>query len=487
MAFSGSQNSRIPNEFDLATQFAIQLYNNNISLNQIKSLLGQLEQSSSLVPNQIISQYLPQQIASHIYNIYNDNKTQLIRLFEIIKWILYNLYDSKNNVTTMISSFTQLLQIHPVFKVEVFESHQGISKSSNYHFVIDGDSLYHISRYAISSTRNDTYITYIVDLKKIYGKRVIEVNSSNSGLFGDVYIFPAEELLVSPLHRNSQRIPISYLNNFNFTWLTQQQKLFVKNEWNIYYLPMIRNIKNLLNFFLSLSRNPNMYYELPPLLENQIKYNTNFPLSYLIPYSSNARQNSLEGLTKEIHQVWITLEILRYLANQGMLRYYSLDFSQSSYIPIGVFEYGNEIYSLWYEFDMNPLSMCRGILWYQHGPSWLNSFYQRASQCINKNISQKTPLRPDIVILKGVKDCNDLMNFSLNVETIIECKNWEFQYWQNQIKTQIIPYQCIFRPRKMIVASLYQIFHTLNISGIAFIDNVHPSGNGLSRILNSIP
>ncbi|BFH72210.1 hypothetical protein SJAV_01540 [Sulfurisphaera javensis] len=475
----------IPNEFDLATQFAIQLYNNNISLNQIESLLKQIEQPFSLVPiYQIISQYLPQQIALHIYNIYDDNKNQLIRLFEIIKWILYNLYDSKNSVIGVISSFKQLLQILPVLKVEVFESHQGISKSSNYHFVIDGNSLYHISRFAISSTRNGTNITYIVDLKRIYGKRVIEVNASNSGLFRDIYVYPAEELLVSPLYRNYQQVPISYLNNFNFTWLTTREKLFVKNEWNTYYLPMIRNIVNLLNFFLSLS-NSNMFYKLPPLSERQINYNTNFPLSYLIPDSSNTRQNSLEVLTKEIHQVWITLEILRYLANQGMLRQYSLNFSQSPYIPIGVFEYENEIYSLWYEFDMEESTMCGGILWYRHRPSWLDSFRQRASQCIN--ISQRTPLRPDIVILKGVKDCNDLMNSSLNVETIIECKNWEFQYWQSQIDTQIKPYQCIFRPRKMIVASLYQISHTLNMNGIIFIDNVYPGGNGLSRILNNIP
>jgi len=46
---------------------------------------------------------------------------------------------------------------------------------------------------------------------------------------------------------------------------------------------------------------------LRPHIENDFKY----PLSFLVPYSEKAKLMSLSGLTKQIHQIWIVVRLLR--------------------------------------------------------------------------------------------------------------------------------------------------------------------------------
>jgi hypothetical protein len=92
------------------------------------------------------------------------------------------------------------------------------------------------------------------------------------------------------------------------------------------------------------------------LVDIHIKNDLKYPASFLIPYSQNARFRDLSVLTKQIHQIWIIIRILREFLSLN----FDLYFEQSPYSPITLI--GS--YSLWYEFDLNPHTMCRGILWY---------------------------------------------------------------------------------------------------------------------------
>ncbi len=62
------------------------------------------------------------------------------------------------------------------------------------------------------------------------------------------------------------------------------------------------------------------YVILSNLIDCQIKSGATYPLSFLIPYSKNARRKSLEGLTKQIHQLWVTMRIIKELFILGRLR-----------------------------------------------------------------------------------------------------------------------------------------------------------------------
>jgi len=85
---------------------------------------------------------------------------------------------------------------------KVSESHQGLSKSSNYYLVIEGNKLVHISRYAVSYKDYGGFTEHIIDLDRIRNKSIIEILVSNSGLFDTVYVYPAEDL---PLEYDQRR------------------------------------------------------------------------------------------------------------------------------------------------------------------------------------------------------------------------------------------------------------------------------------------
>ncbi|WP_009993197.1 hypothetical protein, partial [Saccharolobus solfataricus] len=123
-------------------------------------------------------------------------------------------------------------------------------------------------------------------------------------------------------------------------------------------------------------------------------------------------------------------------------------------------------------------------------PSWLENFYQRVTKCINSSTVTSIPLRPDIVILRGAKNCQDILSNGLSVEIVIECKNQQYKFWSNNIKTQILPYKCIFNPNKMILASMEQIPNIiktqLSNNGVIAIDLVEPNNNGITQLLKYI-
>jgi len=367
--------------------------------------------------------------------------------------------------------------------INIEERHGGLSQSTDYHFIIEENKLVHISRYAVSSEKRPRAVKYTLDLNKVKGSTVVKISVTNSGIICSAFVFPAEELALNWQERHEEVKPLLIINEFKLTYLKPHEITFLQDEWKRYYVPMINELKE---FFKA----SDVYVGTTILIKCQVESGVNYPLSYLIPYSEVARRKSLEGLTKEIHQIWVVSRILKYLTKLGVLRSEDLlTFKQSPYYALASFHHGGRAYSIWYEFDMNPPSMCEGMLWCEEPSEAIKKFYERTREILRKRRLKRLPLRPDIAIIEGGSSCNELKK-GFRVKAIIECKNQDYNYWAKDIDYQIIPYKEIFKPDVMVLASLKKIPNYvkkhLNRYGIIVVDGVFPGGNGEKELVEVI-
>jgi len=397
--------------------------------------------------------------------------------------------------------------------VRVVEFHRGLSHSSNYYFVVNGDRLTHISRYAISHKKADEMIEYTVDLGRLSDKTIIEIVATNSGIICKASAFPAEDLQLEYSSRRVRYLPLSYLNNLEFTHLTSEERRFLHGDWAQYYTPIIEQLREV-----------RVWHEkrflVTPLVDCQIESGAGYPLPFLIP-NVDARRKSLEGLTRALHQLWVATRIVMELEQLKKLRGLNPDFRQSPSRAIAEFECSCGLCSLWYEFDLNPHTMCEGMLerlgW--KIPNALREVYERLSRVLEgkagsrvktslfkklyeivfKRVGlpkgiERIPLRPDIVVLCGVSSCEEFGKVDrLRVRAVIECKNQDPQdpqHWLRDVESQVILYREALQPDIMIVASLKRIPESLKTRlhaiGVTVIDEVHPGGRGERELLELI-
>lgn len=165
--------------------------------------------------------------------------------------------------------------------VQLHESRGGLSSSAIYYFVIDGPLLRHISEYAVQRRDLGGSIEYQIDLDRIRGRTVVEILVSNSGIICSALVYKAEDLLVDFLERNKMQVPLSYLNTFRFSYLRDNERIFLENEWRRHYVPMLLDIRKFVHEFKKLD----VSIFMPNLLRCQILGDVDYPISYLIPYS----------------------------------------------------------------------------------------------------------------------------------------------------------------------------------------------------------
>mgnify|MGYP001626279947 CR=1 FL=1 len=375
--------------------------------------------------------------------------------------------------------------------VKVREFHRGLSGSSSYFYVLDGNRLVHISQYAVSTHRvSSDCVEYLVDLGRVGGKQVVEISSTNSGLICSAWVFPGEDLALEFSSRRVYEVSLGFLNKFDFAYLSNNERLFLVGEWRQYYLRMVNAIRELVSFL----NGHGVSVYLQNLVGCQVSSEANYPLSFLIPYSGNVRRKSLENLCKQIHQVWIALRILAEFIDStelatGFDKRAFISFEQSSYHPLYTIRCGFNKYSLWYEFDTNPHTMCRGMLWYTQCPA-LKDYYDRVKTYLESAKAERAPLRPDFVVLRNRSNCEDICFKGLETAIVIECKNQDYTYWRNQIDSQIIPYDKIFQPNAIVLASMKSIPKNVKTSlesyGLIVVDEVYPGGQGERKLLEML-
>ncbi len=355
--------------------------------------------------------------------------------------------------------------------MKIVERHRGF-RGGEYYFVVDGNKIFHISYFASERKvekvgRKEKIITYQIDLEKINGKNAIEISSTNSR-YTFAYILPSEDLQVEWNKRRKKLLPLEALNKYEITWLDKDEKGFL-NEWNNFYKPMISYIKE---------NTENIYSS--ELIETHLKNNLKYPLSFFLP-NKNARKKSIEVLTRNIHQIWVCVRILKEFVSKRL----ELSFIQSSIEPLAIIKN----YGLWFEFDLNPHTMFRGELWYRNNISpGIKEFFERTEKIKNKYKLNKIPLRPDIVFTYAKNKDEFFENPSIKL--VIECKNFDYKFWKEDIRKQIIPYVEIFNPEKVILASLkpVSLFVKSKLANfnIQVIDNVYPNGHGEKELIDCI-
>jgi len=373
--------------------------------------------------------------------------------------------------------------------VRVVEFHSGLSHSSDYHFVVDGGRLIHISHYAVSCKSVDDMVEYIVDLGRLSGKTVIGIVATNSGIICEASVFPAEDLQLEYSSRRVKYLPLSHLNSFEFTHLTEEERRFLHGDWAQYYTPIIEQLREIFNTIKSWS---GRRFLVTPLVDCQVESGASYPLSFLIPYSVKARRKSLEGLTKALHQVWVAMRIVMELEQLRKLRDLNPDFRQSPSRAIARFECNCGLCSLWYEFDLNPHTMCQGMLWSLgwRAPNAVREVYERLLTVVKGKV-KRIPLRPDMVVLCDVSSCEEFGKVErFRVRAVIEYKNQDPQYWLRDLERQVIPYREALQPDITIVASLKRVPENiktrLHAMGVTVIDEVYPGGRGERELLELI-
>lgn len=261
--------------------------------------------------------------------------------------------------------------------VEVREFHGGLSRSANYFFVVDGSSLRHVSEYAVQRRRIGDLVKYEVDFDEIGGRPVVRIGATNSGIICSAWIYEAEDLLSEPPLGHPRMVQLSHLNGLHFSYLRPYERMFLEREWKKYYVSMLSELKSLVDRLKGLG----VSVVMPSLIMCQVVSGADYPLSYLVPYSENAREKSLEGLTKHIHQAWVALRLISELQKKAVVRTYDVVtpelviLEQSSYHPAVVYESEDNVYSIWWEFDLYPTSMCEGALWSRGIPPALHRYY----------------------------------------------------------------------------------------------------------------
>jgi hypothetical protein len=92
---------------------------------------------------------------------------------------------------------------------------------------------------------------------------------------------------------------------------------------------------------------------------------------------------------------------------------------------------------------------------------------------------------------QAVSSCRDLFKSpTLLIKLIVECKNFDYEYWAKDVEKQIIPYKKIFQPEYMVVASLkpvpQDVENKLKSLGIEVIDRVYPGGTGEKQLIDYV-
>jgi len=91
-------------------------------------------------------------------------------------------------------------------------------------------------------------------------------------------------------------------------------------EWYEYYIPMLKFIKDVTAKGIRVGA----------VLEFHLERLPKYPLPFFISYSSDARLRSFEVLTREIHEIWIALRILKEFVKEIDFVW----FQQSSATPV---------------------------------------------------------------------------------------------------------------------------------------------------------
>ena len=338
----------------------------------------------------------------------------------------------------------------------------------DFHYVLENDKLYHVSRYAkrtVNRKRSDGSITYVLDLSELPSEWVYVFSRTNSG-FPRFRKFKAKDLLSKDM--NLIDVNDDELTGLKLGDLSPEFQRYFNKNWS-YIVKMVESIKR------SKLRSMVQYHHFHPgvlcFLDSLTKgywWSASWP-------TDRARKNSLAQEMKFIHQLWMFNFVVEALGIKRSLTDY-VTIEQGGGRPSIVFEdKKGEIWSGWVECQV--LREIEG--------TWLRVVTGEGEHMVKRTVW----VRADLVFAKGdwrgkeeqyggmywtVRD--------LKADLLIECKHEEaYEWWNEKTYSQLKQYIEVFRPEHALLVSLRKlpnsVKETVKALGYKAFDEVYPESH----------
>jgi len=343
--------------------------------------------------------------------------------------------------------------------VRICEEYEG-TRGSLYYYVVEGNKLRHISRYAIGENKHGRIVYWSVPIKNVSGKPIIELGFSGSG-YGHASEYRIEDFIASKdgfpksenrKWRESLKKAMERLRNYEFEIFDLELKKLIK-EFKTLYVQMIDDVKKYseklvfkLSFVGHASRVRSAFDDVSRCL-----------FACLSNPKDKSRLMSLRNVCRWIYQLWVLRLICEAVEAKSIKREKWQEkpcwwIEQGTPIPTCILETPYGDITCWFEFQFHEMA------------HWASVFTRKREH-----------VRPDIVIVKGSYKVAKEVG---SIDLIVECKERDFKMWKNEIK-QVRAYAENFRPKSFILASLKQIpqhyKHLIEKTGIKVVDSLYPT------------
>jgi hypothetical protein len=355
--------------------------------------------------------------------------------------------------------------------VKIEEEKQG-THGGVYFYIVEGNTLVHISEYAIRTYKYKKKVMYDVLKSKVLGKVLYCFNfarKSGSDFLSKCRIENFEEGRPKKFeYLETLEKSIEEIRNLRFQ-VRSHKLTYLSTQFEEIFIPMIYEVKEYekaLNFKISFAGNQ-------ARLEDAFNSPDIYYFTFMSLPEDESRIRSLKNTRRWIYQMWV----LKLLCNalrvskfkgyeyEGKPHWWMRQGSESS-TAIGETPYGD--ITFWLEFQLSK---------YAHMPDMFTG--------------KRKPTRPDIVAVKGYFELTEeFINLKKPIDLIIECKEDPFDEWKKDINSQIIPYQERFKPKNFIVVSLEHIpdntKKSLESRGIKVVDKLKPHSESIKTFYELI-
>ena len=328
-----------------------------------------------------------------------------------------------------------------------------------FHYVLEGNVLRHVSKYAVKEARivgrKALKVVYDIPVERVRGKDVYEFRFSSSGGFTAVKFSPSELLEGG----EGGSVSMQEVQALEFEVERDEVRELVR-EILERYGPMVDEINSFrkgMNISVRTSERVGDYLK-------DLKYGL---AGSLCNWPEETRVDSLEQTSRLLYQLWTLKTTHEALGAVRVERGWLAE--QGSKYPASVFvDDRDDYWTCWFE----PQRVKRAPRGYK-GP--LTPLFER-------KIAWR---RPTIVIARGRHDSlTDVQKFDI----LIECRNLPFGRWWRDgkvVREHFLPCKALFQPGTFIIASMKPVpdwaKSEMHEEGLFVVDEFYPGGKGLSQ------
>jgi len=353
--------------------------------------------------------------------------------------------------------------------VKIREEVERGTRGGPYIYVVEGDELVHISEYTKGS-RSEYEVIYEIPKNKLAGKILYCFDFSRGGGafltkcriedFEDGYPKSGDIGLLSERINELRGLKFRVKDPELKSLLTQFAQLFAPT------LQEIKEYENTQNFEISFMghesrledvfKNPDLYY-----------------FTFMCLPEDKSRIKSMKVTRRWLYQIWV-LKLLCEALKVSKFKAHEYEGK-----PYWWIEQGSDVSTCVAETPLGEVTF-----WLEFQPS-------KGAHMIGMFAGKRIPIRPDIVVVRGhFERTKDFIDSKNPIDLIIECKEDPFDKWENEVNSQILPYQETFKPKNFLIASLESVPETtkrdLESRGIKIIDNLKPKSESIETLYNTI-